>query len=68
MYQKPDFVQVSVKVADVFANYLATGCPEDERLMWQFTVPCEGTDKYQQVSGTLTSMGLGHECYTSFNP
>ena len=68
MYQKPDFVQVSVKVADVFANYLATGCPEDERLTWQFTKPCEGTDKYQQVAETFTSQGFDHNCYSSFNP
>ena len=43
MYQKPDFVKVSLKVSDVFANYNATGCPEDEFLQWQYTVPCEGT-------------------------
>ncbi len=68
MYQKPDFVQVSVKVADVFANYLATGCPEDEFLQWQFTVPCEGTDNYHQVANTYTGMGLAHQCYSAYNP
>ena len=68
MYQKPDFVQVSVKVEDVFANYLTTGCPEDEFLQWQFTVPCEGTDDYKQVANTYTGMGYGHQCYSKFNP
>ena len=68
MYQKPDFVQVSVKVEDVFANYLTTGCPEDEFLQWNFTVPCEGTDNYQQVSNTYTGMGMAHQCYSTYNP
>ena len=64
MYQKPDFVQVSVKIDDIFSNY----CPEDEFLQWQFTVPCEGTDNYQQVANTYTGMGLGHQCYSTHNP
>ena len=68
MYNKPDFVQVSVKVEDVFANYLATGCPEDEYLYWHFTVPCEGKPDAYKESNTLTGMGYGHMCYTSLNP
>ena len=68
MYQKPDFVKVSLKVSDVFANYNATGCPEDEFLQWQYTVPCEGTDDYHQVANTYTGMGLAHQCYSGFNP
>ena len=68
MYQKPDFIKVSVKVKDVFANYLATGCPEDEFLLWQFTDPCEGTDDYKQVASTYTGTGIGHQCYSTDRP
>ena len=68
MYQKPDFVQVSVKVADVFANYLATGCPEDEALMWVYTIPCKDTDNYHQEYRTMTQADFGRSCYTTYNP
>ena len=68
MYQKPDFVKVSLKVSDVFAPYLATGCPEDEFLQWRHTVPCEGTPEYSQVADTYTGMGYGHMCYSTYNP
>lgn len=68
MYQKPDFVKVSLKVSDIFANYAATACPEDEFLQWQFTVPCEGTDNWQEVANTYTGMGYAHMCYSTKNP
>lgn len=68
MYQKPDFIKVSVKVDDVFANYDATGCPEDEGAFWQYTIPCEGTDEYDYVQGTYTGIGFAHQCYSSLNP
>ena len=68
MYQKPDFVQVSVKVEDVFANYLATGCPEDEQGSWMHTVPCEGTPEYEYEKSTFTEAGWGHQCYSVLNP
>ena len=68
MYQKPDFIKVSVKANDVFGNYDATGCPEDEFLQWKYTVPCEDTDDYQQVANTFTGLGWGTGCYSDFNP
>lgn len=68
MYQKPDFIKVSVKVDDVFANYDATGCPQDEFAGWQFQEPCEGTDNYKYVAYTYTSMGYTYECYSTHNP
>lgn len=67
MYQKPDFVKVSLKVSDIFANYGTTGCPQDETGIWQFTQPCEGTDDYTFVYQTHTDMGWGHQCYTTYN-
>ncbi len=68
MYQKPDFIQISVKVEDVFANYLTTGCPEDETLMWIYTIPCAGKDNYRQEYQTLTQAGMGNQCYSTYNP
>lgn len=67
MYQKPDFVQVSVKVKDVYANYQATGCPEDQFGGWLHSDgSCDGTT--DDVNGTLTSMGFAHQCYSTLNP
>ena len=68
MYQKPDFIKVSVKVNDVFANYSSTGCPADERGMWTYTIPCEGTENYHYVEGTMVSLGLASQCYTTLAP
>lgn len=68
MYQKPDFVKVSLKVSDIFANYVTTGCPEDEELKWMYTVPCEGTPGYKEVYSTYTGIGLGYYCYTTQKP
>lgn len=63
MYQKPDFVKVSLKVSDIFANYGATGCAEREYGGWTDMYPCEGTDDYHYVTNTLSGMGLGYQCY-----
>ena len=64
MYQKPDFIKVSVKVKDVFANYQTTGCPMDE---WSgYTTPCENTDAY--VYFTYVSQGAAYQCYSTLNP
>jgi len=68
MYQKPDFIKVSVKVNDVFASYVSTGCPEDERGAWVYTIPCEDTPSYEYVESTFTGMGLGHQCYSTLAP
>lgn len=68
MYQKPDFVKVSLKVSDVFASYGTTGCPQDEEHKWAYTIPCEGTDDYTEIHNTYTGMGFGHQCYSSLNP
>jgi hypothetical protein len=64
MYQKPDFIKVSLKVSDVFANYLATGCPQEEYT--NKTAPCENTPDYEHK--TFTGEGWGHQCYRIFNP
>ena len=68
MYQKPDFIKVSVKANDVFAPYGTGGCPEDEFLQWAYTIPCEGTEDYRQIANTYTGMGYGYQCYSSLNP
>lgn len=59
MYQKPDFIKVSVKVKDVFASY-NTSCPHDEMSMW--VQPCLGTDGYVHMD--YLEMGMGHQCYS----
>ena len=65
MYQKPDFIKVSVKANDVFAAYGTTGCPQDETS--SYTVPCNpGDPGYFAV--TLTGLGYTYECYTSLMP
>ncbi len=69
MYQKPDFIKVSVKVNDIFAGYNTdSGCPEDEFLYWNYTVPCEGTPDYRQEANTFTGLGWGSGCYSTLNP
>lgn len=68
MYQKPDFIKISVKVNDVFASYTSTGCPQDEQGSWMFTEPCEGSDNYHYVENTFSGMGLGHKCYSTLAP
>ena len=65
MYQKPDFIKVSVKANDVFAAYGTTGCPQDE--MSGYISPCNpGDPNYYET--TLTGLGYTHECYSSLMP
>lgn len=66
-YITPDYEKVALCATDAFAGY-STGCPEDEFLTWQYTVPCAGTDDYRQVANTMTGMGYGHQCYSTLNP
>ncbi len=47
MYQKPDFVKVSVKVNDVYATYHSE-C-EHHTGMWTYWNPCEGTEDWKQA-------------------
>lgn len=68
MYQKPDFIKISVRAADVFASNGKTGCAQDQSGTWTYTQPCEGTDEYKYVENTFTELGWGHQCYTSQNP
>ena len=68
MYQKPDFIKVSVKANDVFGNYDASGCPQDERGSWVYTQPCDGSEDYHYEYVTFTGLGFGIQCYSSFNP
>ena len=65
MYQKPDFIKVSVKANDVFAAYGATGGPEEEYTT--ATVPCTPSDP-QYEHTTFTGWGWGIQCYQHFNP
>ena len=65
MYQKPDFIKVSVKVKDVFANYQASGCPMDESR--QYTQPCTEDDP-NYIYNSFIGLGLAHQCYTTSNP
>lgn len=65
MYIKPDFVRVSVKVKDVFSNYLQTGCINDEgnyRFVLEDISICR--DKY--LTFPTEQWGVG--CYSTFNP
>jgi hypothetical protein len=67
MYQKPDFVKVSLKVSDIFASYLATGCPEDEFVYQTHVVNtnCKDTDQTNTFTGVYQQ---AHHCYSEFNP
>ena len=71
MYQKPDFVQVSVKVEDVFANYLTTGCPHDSYFGWTLTgLPeqCKASGSAIETEYVFTSLSATHQCYSTQNP
>jgi len=68
-YAAPDYEVVSLRVNNLFAsNYLQTGCPEDEYLVWNYTRPCEGTPDYRQEADTYTGLGWGTGCYSTHNP
>ena len=69
MYQKPDFIKVSVKANDVFAPYGTGGCPENEYELENFTIPCTPSDPNYSVSyDTYTGMGYSYMCYSALNP
>ena len=61
MYQKPDFVKVSVKVKDVFANYIQTGCIKDEGAV----VLQNSGDACLPFDGTFMDLGWDHQCYST---
>ena len=66
MYQKPDFVKVSVKVKDVFANYVGSGCPMDEGAVNLLAVsPCR---EYVVENTTYIAQGWGNGCYSTLTP
>ncbi len=66
MYQKPDFVRVSVKVKDVFANYTAGGCPMDEGAVNLLSEsPCY---VIHIDNTTYVAQGWGDGCYSTLNP
>lgn len=65
MYQKPDFLTVSVKVKDVFSSYLASGCPHDEYT--SYTSPCSTADE-NYVHMDYLELGWGDGCYSIHNP
>lgn len=64
MYQKPDFLKVSVKVKDMFA-YGDSNCPHDE--YESYTSPCTESDP-NYVYRDYLAMGWGDGCYSIFNP
>lgn len=66
MYQKPDFVKVSLKVSDVFANYSQTKCPMDEGSL-SMLAGNNCTDIYIENT-TFVEQGWGVGCYHSQNP
>lgn len=66
MYQKPDFVKVSVKVKDVFANYGTNSCPMDEGAVNLLTSsPCS---EISIPNTTFIAQGWGGGCYSTQNP
>ncbi|MDO4748162.1 MAG: hypothetical protein Q4A12_03190 [Eubacteriales bacterium] len=68
MYQKPDFLKISLKVKDVFANYSVTGCaPNTADTQGQVDLGV-GTCSDVGTSNTWVSLGLGASCYTEQNP
>ena len=68
MYQKPDFVKISLKVKDVFANYTVTGCaPNTANSQGQVDVGA-GTCNDVGTANTWVSLGMGNACYTTQNP
>lgn len=69
MYQSPDFIKVSVKVKDVYSSYLATGCIEDEGMMWVLVSPCEGTSGAFEIGPTtFTAEFSASQCYSTNMP
>ncbi len=68
MYQKPDFVKVSLKVKDVFANYAVTGCaPNVADTQGQVDIGV-GTCGDIGTANTWVTLGMGAACYTTQNP
>lgn len=68
MYQKPDFVKVSLKVKDVFANYPVTGClPNGANTQGQVDVGV-GTCGDISTSNSWIALMMGNDCYTTQNP
>ncbi len=66
MYQKPDFVKVSVRVKDVFANYSGSGCPMDEGAINLLAgSPCYDV---HIPNTTYIAQGWGDGCYSTQNP
>lgn len=61
-YSAPDFEKVRIQVETLFAGYT---CSEKTNLVWDYTVPCKGTDNYQQVVQTLTGLGFISECWVN---
>ena len=68
MYQKPDFVKVSRKVKDVFANYSLTGClPNGGGAQGQIDAGA-GTCSDNGSSFVWTEVMGGPGCYFTKNP
>lgn len=70
MYQKPDFLKVSVKIKDIYSGYMTSGCVPNDMGGWSYTSPCEGTDDWHYVPGILfTELGGDiSSCYTTNLP
>lgn len=68
MYQKPDFVKISLKVKDVFASYTITGCqPNIADTNGQVDTGV-GTCNDVGTNNTFVTLNLGAYCYTTQNP
>ena len=66
MYQKPDFVKVSVKVKDVFANYIQSGCKMDEGAY--HALVGDNCYDYTVDNTTFVAEGWGIGCYSTLAP
>lgn len=66
MYQKPDFVKVSLKVKDVFANYSAGGCPMDEGSV--NLLAGTGCKDIEVPNTTYMALNWGDGCYSTLTP
>ena len=66
MYQKPDFMKISIKAQDVFSSY--AGCPNDEGYVSVLTDPCDNDPNMKEIYGTFIEFGWGYQCYSSEKP
>ncbi len=67
MYQAPDFIKVSTKAEDVYANY-STGCMPDGRYYYEQAVAATCLDLGPFVDDVVATYSGGIQCYSTLNP